>query len=65
MSTTNNIFGNPISMKDLVRKVKELKITGSDPLGGSSCGDPFVGNKINLFRKNQNPPFTLAGTHAQ
>ena len=60
MSNTNNFFQNAISMKELVRKAKESKVTGSDPVGTGSCGDMFSGIAIRLFGENQNPALKIS-----
>jgi len=43
MNTAKNIFGNKISMKELVRKAREIKSAEKNFITGPSCPYPIVG----------------------
>jgi len=60
MNSATNFFKNAISMKELIRKAKELKVTGTNPVDTGSCGDMFSGIAIQLFGENQNPALKIS-----
>ena len=62
MENKKNIFGNAISMKDMIKKAKEGKKEGTvNFLDTSSCVAEFLGTKLKLFKTN--PSSTIAGNN--